>query len=73
MLPADDPTGMTREEIWAALPPPLRVNEKRFLGLLADTERAGWVREGSGGKGGAFRYKRFAVVPSDAEDEGGKG
>ncbi len=49
VLPADDPAGMTREDIWAALPEKVRKNEVRFKTVLATEEGKSWRREGSGG------------------------
>jgi hypothetical protein len=48
------------------------MNEVRFKGVLNDGERAGWVREGSGGKANPYRYRRFALVSPPGEDNGGK-
>jgi hypothetical protein len=63
VLPADDPTGMTREEIWAALPEKVRVNEVRFRQLL-EAE--------AGNKAGAYRYRRHPLTLHTGPDEGGK-
>ncbi len=72
VLPPDDPDGMTREEIWEALPDGVRKNEKRFRQVLDDATGRLWRREGSGGKGGAFRYWRNEIVTHPGEEEGGE-
>lgn len=72
VLPHDDPDGMTREEIWEQLPPAVRKNDKRFRQVLDDATGQLWRREGSGGKGGAFRYWRNEIVTHPGEEEGGE-
>ena len=70
VLPADHPAGLTREEIWQALPPPVRVNDKRFQSVLEAGVGDVWRKEGDGGRDG-YRYRRTAPANS-AEHEGGK-
>jgi hypothetical protein len=43
--PADDPAGLTREEIWDAPPPEVRKNEVRFKSVLEAEAGTMWERE----------------------------
>jgi hypothetical protein len=71
VLPANDPDGMTREEIWEALPAEVRKNEVRFKRTLeADCGKL-WRKEGKGGRGG-YRYHRNELVNHPGEEEGGE-
>ncbi|MEO2090865.1 MAG: hypothetical protein ABGY75_15400 [Gemmataceae bacterium] len=72
VLPADDPDGLTREEIWAALPEKVRVNEVRFRQLLEAEAGKAWRKEGAGNKAGAYRYRRHPLTLHTGPDEGGK-
>ena len=58
----------------AADPPPaVRVNEVRFKAVLEAGAGESWRREGIGNRNSQHRYRRFAVVPPPAVEEGGAG
>ena len=50
--------GLTRAEIWAALPAAVKVNEVRFRSILEAECGKLWAKEESEGAGGGFRYWR---------------
>jgi hypothetical protein len=54
VLPHDG-DGMTREEIWEALPPEVRKNEVRFKSVIAAETGKLWRKEGDGARGKSFR------------------
>ena len=49
-------TGLTRKDIWDALPDVLRRNDGRFKAAIEAGVGGGWRREGSGGKNNPFVY-----------------
>ncbi len=72
VLPADDPDGMTREEIWEQLPDGVRKNNIRFRSVLEAECGKLWRKEGAGNKAGAYRYRRLELVTHPGEEEGGE-
>lgn len=64
---AEEGGGLTRKQIWDALPEGLRVNEARFKEMLEAGAGRDWLREGSGGKGHPFRYRRVSDGPTEGE------
>ncbi len=70
VLPHDDPDGMTREEIWDALPDAVRKNNIRFRIILEAECGRLWRKVGAGNKAGAYRYRRNEIVTHPGEEEG---
>ncbi len=67
VLPTTEP-GMTRSEIWAALPVDLRRNEKRFESVLESAVPRLWQKGRKAGQGGGFLYW-LAEVPKFRSSE----
>ena len=72
VLPAGDPDGITREEIWERLPDGVRKNEVRFKSVLKAENGKLWVKSWSGGKSTPYRYRRIELVTHPGEEEGGE-
>ncbi len=71
MLPADG-DGMTREQIWEALPDGVRKNEVRFKSVMAAETGKLWRKAGDGSRGNPFRYQRMELVTHPGQEEGGE-
>ena len=59
LLPSEAP-GLTRDEIWNALPEELRVNDVRFRSVLECEADRLW-RKGKRPGGAVFTYRRLAT------------
>ena len=60
ILPSE--SGLTRDEIWAALPDDLKVNELRFRSVLeSEADRLWRKAKKPGNSGTIFTYRRLVV------------
>ena len=66
VLPCSPP-GMTRKEIWDALPEECQVNEVRFRSILEAEAGYLWRKEKHGGQGGGFNYVKLPLPETESE------